>query len=182
MKTYVVDLETTDLKADIGTLIVACFGELNSEGKIVKMHSRTIGDMAGKTVAQRELNLVLWTIEKWEEADVIIGQNHKAFDQKFLQGVMLRHGINNGILAPRILIDTYQTGKGSFDMSMSMANLVDILGIGSKDAPEKSQWREANHGDPKAMERIKQRCISDVRMTAEIWNKLKPTYMRKYGK
>lgn len=133
-------------------------------------------------MAQRERKLALWAVARWTEADVLIGQNHQAFDQKFLQGVMLRHGIQDGILPKRILIDTVQAGKGRFGMSMSMANIVDVLGIGKKDAPNKGDWRNANAGDPEAIARIKERCESDVKMTAEIWRAFKPTYYARFGK
>jgi DNA polymerase III alpha subunit (gram-positive type) len=182
IKTVVVDLETTNLRSDIGTLIVACFGEMDTDGNVTTLETRDILDIGKGSVAQRERKLVLWAIEQWSNADIIIGQNHKAFDQKFLQGVMLRHGIMDGILPKRILIDTYQTGKGSFGMGMSMGNVVDVLGIGKKDAPEKGDWREANTGDPEALARIRTRCESDVVMTGEMWRRLKPTYMVKYGR
>lgn len=182
MRTYVMDFETSDFRPDIGTLLVACFGEITSTGVMRKMYTQTIDTIGKGTVAQREKMLAEWAAAKWQEADILIGQNHKAFDQKFLQGVMLRHGIQNGILEPRILIDTLQIGKGSFGMSMSMANIADVLGLGKKDAPEKGNWREANHGDPASLERIKDRCEADVRMTNLIWQKFKPLYFRKFGK
>lgn len=146
------------------------------------MLTEDIQSIGKGTVAQREKKLAQWTVDQWTDADIIIGQNHKAFDQKFLQGVMLRHGMQNGLLPKRILIDTYQTGKGNFGMSMAMGNFVDVIGIGKKDAPEKGDWREANHGDPEALARIVERCISDVKMTSEMWRILKPTYMMRYGK
>lgn len=182
MRTVVVDLETGNFRSDIGVLTIACFGELDSNGKIKSIQTRTIQDIGRGTVAQRERMLALWTVEQWQAADIVIGQNHQGFDKTFLQGVMLRHGIQDGILAKRIMIDTYQTGKGRFGMSMSMANLVDVLGLGAKDAPHKKDWRESNAGDPASLERIKERCISDVKLTALMWAKLKPTYMIRFGK
>lgn len=182
MRTYVCDIETTDFKADIGTLIVGVFGELNSDGDIAEMYTETILSIGKGSVAKREKLLCQWAVDRWQEADIIIGQNHKAFDQKFLQGVMLRNGIQDGILEPRILLDTFQIGKGNFGWSMSMGNFVDVMDIGKKDAPEKGNWREANHGDPEALARIQERCIADVKMTAEMWRVLKPLYFRKYGR
>ncbi len=145
------------------------------------METRTIHDFQGST-AQREKQLCLWTVKQWEAADIIIGQYHSVFDQKFLQGVMLRHKIQNGLLAPRILIDLVMIARGNFAMSMSMANVLNVLGLGSKDAPNKSDWREANHGDPAAVKRIAERCKSDVRNTVKIWDEFKPLYYRKKGK
>ena len=181
MRTVVMDLETTGFKSDIGTLIVACFAELDSTGNLRKMQTRTVNDYEG-TVNQREKQLCQWTVDQWQGADVIIGQYHSVFDQKFLQGVMLRHKIQHGILEPRILIDLVMVGRGSFGMSMAMANVLDVLGLGKKDAPNKADWREANHGDDASLRRIAERCKSDVRNTAKIWEEFKPLYFRKRGK
>jgi len=174
------DIETTDLRADIGGLIVSCFGELDGNGKIRQLNTQTIDKIGKGTVAQREKLLVQWTRAQWESGDIVIGQNHVGFDRHFINGVLFRH--NLPLLQPRILIDTYQTAKGQLAMSASMSNMVDIMGIGSKDAPKKEDWRLANHGDKQALDRITKRCESDVRLTAEMWNRLKPIYMQRYGR
>ena len=124
--------------------------------------------------------LAKWALQKWSEADIIIGHNHIGFDRHFLDGVLFRCGLP--IVPNRILIDTYQTAKGKLGMGSSMKNLVDIFHIGEKDAPSKDDWRLANHGDIAALDRIKVRCESDVDMTAKMWQKLKPLYMQKHGR
>ena len=174
------DIETSDLRADIGGLMVACFGELDSNGKIRVMNTQTVETIGKGTVAEREKRLVLWTKDQWEHADIIIGQNHIAFDRHFIDGVLFRYKLP--LLQKRILIDTYQTAKGQFAMSGSMKNMVDIMGIGSKDAPSKDDWRNANHGDRAALARITTRCESDVKLTAEMWDRLKPIYMTRFGR
>lgn len=180
MRTVVVDIETSDLRADIGGLMVSCFGELDANGKIVQMRTMTIDTVGGGSVAQREKKLAQWTKEQWEGADIIIGQNHVAFDRHFIDGVLFRYRIP--LLERRILIDTYQTAKGKLGMGASMRNLVDIMHLGAKDAPSKDDWRNANHGDKAALKRITERCESDVKMTAEMWDRLKPIYMSHYGR
>lgn len=160
--------------------MVSCFGELDANGKIREIRTQTIDKIGKGTVAQREKQLVIWTKEQWENADIIIGQNHVGFDRHFINGVLFRHKLP--LLEKRMLIDTYQTAKGQFAMSASMANLVDIMGIGKKDAPSKEDWRSANHGDKQALERITKRCESDVRLTAEMWNRLKFLYMQRHGR
>lgn len=132
------------------------------------------------TVAQRERKLAQWTRDRWTEADIIIGQNHISFDRHFIDGVLFRY--NEALLPKRVLIDTYLTAKGNFRMGSSMANMVDIFHIGTKDAPSKDMWREANHGDKEALERITKRCETDVEMTAALWRRLKPIYLNKYGR
>lgn len=182
MRTVVVDIETSDLRADIGGLMVSCFGELDSNGKIVQMRTETIDTITkGKgSVPVREKALALWTKAQWENADIIIGQNHIGFDRHFIDGVLFRY--REPLLQKRILIDTYQTAKGMLAMGASMGNLVDIMGIGQKDAPSKDDWRNANHGDKQALARITKRCQSDVNLTAAMWNRLKPLYMQRHGR
>ena len=174
------DIETSDLRADIGGLMVASFAELDASGKIVVTRTKNLDTIGKGTIIQREKLLAQWTKEQWENADIVIGQNHVGFDRHFIDGVLFRHRLP--LLEKRILIDTYQTAKGSFAMSASMKNMVDIMGLGSKDAPSKDDWRNANHGDSKALARITVRCEEDVRLTAAMWERLKPLYMRKYGK
>lgn len=174
------DIETSDLRADIGGLMVACFGELDSNGKVSDLRTQTVDTMGRGSVADREKRLVMWTKDQWEHADIVIGQNHVGFDRHFIDGVLFRYRLP--LLQNRILIDTYQTAKGKFAMGASMKNLVDIMGIGSKDAPSKEDWRNANHGDKEALARITERCESDVKLTAEMWERLKPVYMMKYGR
>ena len=174
------DIETTDLRADVGSLIVASFAEVDSDGKIIDLRTKTIDTIGKGTVAQRELALVKWTKAQWEHADIIIGQNHVGFDRHFIDGVLFRH--NQELLKRRILIDTYQTAKGKLGMGASMRNLVDIMHLGAKDAPSKDDWRMAGQGDKEALKRITERCESDVRMTNDMWNRLKPLYMNSYGR
>jgi DNA polymerase elongation subunit (family B) len=175
MRTYVVDLETTDLRSDIGTLIVASFGRLNDDDEVVEKYTHTIQSIGTGSVAKREKMLAQFARKKWAEADIIIGQNHKAFDRHFLDGVLFRCGLE--MLPGRLLIDTYQTAKGKLAMGTSMGNMVDIFGIGTKDAPSKDDWRRAAAGDSEALKRIMVRCESDVDMTAKLWKRLKPLYM-----
>lgn len=110
----------------------------------------------------------------------MIGQNSLAFDRWFLNGVLFRHEL--GSIPRRIHIDTYQTAKGRLGMGASMANLLDMAKLGTKDAPSKHDWREANIGDPEAVARIRERCEKDVIATAKLWQKLKPTYMERFGR
>lgn len=180
MKTVVVDLETSDLRSDIGTLLVACYGVLDDNDNVREIRTRTIQTIGRGTVAERERKLAEWARQEWADADIIIGQNHLAFDRHFLDGVLFRNSLP--VVPKRILIDTYQTAKGKFAMGSSMANMLDIWHLGKKDAPDKDDWRKANHGDKEALERITQRCETDVQATAALWRKLKPVYMDSKGR
>ncbi|KKK53487.1 hypothetical protein LCGC14_3094300 [marine sediment metagenome] len=168
-KTYVWDIETTDFKSDIGTLMVSSFLDLDSGIP----NSRTIHDFEG-TLLDQEMQLAAWTADMLVGADALIGHNIKAFDRNFLSGVLARSHMPQ---APkRTYIDTMlisQYGvKGR--IGNSMANLADIYGLPvPKDKPSKNDWRLYIGGDPGAVERITTRCETDVLVNALLWHELK---------
>jgi uncharacterized protein YprB with RNaseH-like and TPR domain len=173
MRAKVWDLETTGLKADIGSLLVAAFLDLETETLV----SRTILDFDGNW-KERELGLFLWTRDQMQTADILIGHNTKAFDRNFMNGVEFRHDLDPA--RQRFHIDTYHVArygaKGLFQ-SCSLSNLADVLGVGAKDRPAKEDWRLANSGDPESMERLRVRCEEDVLLNAAVWAKLKKYWL-----
>jgi len=170
--TQVWDIETTDFKADIGTLMVSSFLDLHSGVP----NSRTVHDFEG-TIKEREAALALWTVERITESDALIGHNVKAFDRNFLSGVLARNHLPQ---APRrTYLDTMLIARYGIKgkIGASMANLADVLGLPiPKDAPSKNDWREYIAGDPEAVERITIRCETDVIVNAMLWDELKHYY------
>jgi hypothetical protein len=167
--TQVWDIETTDFKADIGTLMVSSFLDLHSGVP----NSRTVHDFNG-TIKQREAALAAWTVEQLAYSDAVVGHNIKAFDRNFLSGVLAR---NHMPQAPkRTYIDTMLIARYGLKgkIGASMANLADVLGLPiPKDAPSKNDWREYIAGDPEAVTRITTRCELDVIVNALLWDELK---------
>ena len=177
MKTCVFDIETSNLKSDIGSLRVACFAELNSEGEIYKILTRDILEMHG------EANLAKWISHRIEEADILIGHNIKAFDKNFINGVLIRHNLPK--LPKRFYIDTLMVAR--YDMkaliqSNSLENLADYLRLSiQKDKPSKHDWRGTNDIEPVSIKRIRKRCISDVQVNTLLWEKIKPFWLEAKG-
>lgn len=175
IRTKVWDLETTSLKADIGSLLVAAFLDVDkSSGGLV---SRTINDFDG-TWEDKEEQLLMWTLEQIHDADILVGHNTKAFDRNFLNGVEFRHGLQPR--SPVLHVDTYLVArygvKGLFQ-SCSLSNIADVIGVGEKDRPAKGDWRKAISGDPESMERLRVRCEEDVKLNAAVWARLKPYWL-----
>ena len=170
--TQVWDIETTDFKADIGTLMVSSFLDLHSGVP----NSRTVHDFDG-TIKAREAALAAWTVERLIESDALIGHNIKVFDRNFLSGVLAR---NHMPQAPRrTYLDTMLIARFGIKgkIGASMANLADVLGLPiPKDTPSKNDWREYIAGDPEAVERITIRCETDVIVNALLWHELKEYY------
>ncbi len=172
MRTFVWDIETSNLRADIGSLRVACFAELDSQGKIKEIHTRDIIEMHG------EKNLAEWIVNRIKESDILIGHNSDGFDKNFINGVLIRHNLPK--LPKRIHIDTLQTARHGMKgllQSCSLENLADYFRLPiKKDKPSKHDWRGANNMEPESLQRIRERCISDVKITVLLWDKLKPFF------
>lgn len=169
MRTYVFDLECTNLRSDIGTLTVAVFGELRSDGTIRKILANDIIE------AGSEKKLLKWVYNRISEADILIGHNSLSFDKNFLNGLLARYNMPR--LPKRMHLDTMMAARygGKFlYQSVSMENLCDVLGIPiKKDKPSKNDWREGNILNPKSIRRLRRRCVQDVRCTALLWGRLK---------
>ena len=175
IKTYVFDCETTNLRSDIGTLLVASFGEMKPDGTLKPIETEDIKSMG----SERELAAWIWG--KFVDGDIFIGHNSVAFDRNFLNGVLTRLGMNR--LPYRWHLDTMQIAKGKFlYQSVSLENLADVFKVGTKDKPAKSDWREANILDEAAIGRLRKRCESDVKITAAVFNSLKPIWHERYGR
>jgi hypothetical protein len=176
--TLVWDIETTNLRSDIGALIVVAFLNLGTGEEEV----RTIYDFKGSR-AEREKQLVEWASERYASADILIGHNSQAFDKNFMNGVRARHGLEH--LPPRFHIDTYQVARNGFKgllQSYSMENLADFFRLPiQKDKPSKHDWRQANLLDEESVSRIATRCVEDVRVNALLWEKMRPYWQRWKG-
>lgn len=170
MKIFVWDIETSNLRADIGSLRVGCFALLNYGGEIKEIYTRDILEIHG------EKNLAKWIHSRFEEGDIFIGHNSKAFDRNFINGVLIRHKLPK--IPKRMHIDTLEVaryGMKSLLQSLSMENLADYFKLPiQKDKPSKHDWRGSNDMEEESIKRIRKRCISDVHVNVLLWEHLKP--------
>lgn len=164
LRLVVWDIETTNLRADIGRLVLASFLDAHT-GKLETMDYTEGGEAA----------LAAWVRDQVERADMLIGHNTKAFDRNFLNGVLARHGLQP--LPKRQHLDTYliaRYGLKGLLQSNSMDNLADFFQLDrSKYKPSKHDWRDVLV-DPESLEEIRIRCEEDVLLNLELWYALRP--------
>ena len=175
IRSYVWDLETTNLNTFMGQLIVASFLDL-SDGSI---QTRSINDYDGDN-AEKEQQLLLWVVDMLTLGDIFVGHNTIGFDLGFIRGRLSIHGLDEEVTIPkRQHWDTYQIARHGAKIrpqGYSLENLADFyrLPVG-KDKPSKHDWAASIILDPDAIERIIERCEADVVVNALLWGK-----MRKY--
>jgi len=188
IRTVVWDLETTGLRSDIGTLLVGAFLDLaTGETECRSIYDFTEPDTTdfprGEVpIIVREGQLLRWCRQQFEAADILIGHNSIGFDKNFLNGVSARHQLP--ALPKRFHIDTLSVaryGMKGLLQSNSLENVADFFGVGVKNKPSKHDWRLANATDRDAINSLKVRCGADVRLTAAVWERLKPHWVNWKG-
>lgn len=107
----------------------------------------------------------------WDAADRIIGHNFRRHDKKLLDGFYA--SIDVPLLQTKPIIDTYLDMPKMQGLSRSLENLADRWGC-----PEKKMhlseydWERAYDGIPEAVELMRQRCLSDVRINLWLYHEL----------
>jgi uncharacterized protein YprB with RNaseH-like and TPR domain len=171
----VFDVEVTNLRTDLGVLMCAAFYSL-ADGAV---ESRSKNDFGKKG----ELALVKWVRQQIVDSDMLIGHNILAFDRHFVDGVLARYNLEP--LPRRILVDTLMIARYGFQglpSGNSLRNLSSFFKLGEvKESLDKEQWRQAMD-DPQAMSELVAHCEADVRVTALLFDRLKPYWFRWQGR
>ena len=130
----------------------------------------------------KEFQLVkeLWNL--LNEADIVIGQNHRSFDIKWCNTAFVRYGLPPP--SPYKTIDTKVEAKKFFYLpSYALNNMADYFGVGRKIEHEGfSLWLKCIKGDKKAWGRMKRYNAQDVKLTEKIYLKLMPFMINHPGK
>ena len=114
------------------------------------------------------------TWEWFDEADIVIGHNMAAFDEKHLRGAWLEQGLMPP--KPWKTIDTLKVARTQFNLeSNTLAALCDRLGVPTKtDKYEASVAHAALAGDAKAQKRLRLYNEGDIKATEALFDRLRP--------
>jgi len=181
-RVYVWDIETAGLSTDIGFLMMASFLDLHT-GVMVTERMASHEQEPTWTLDEAELDVLLRVRKILEGAVVLIGHNSVSFDKCYVNGVSAKHGLPP--VGKKIHLDTYLAARYGFKgrlQSNKLSNLADFFGLGVKDHPPKADWRSAHGRDEDALARLQVRCESDVRLTALVWDRMRPHYLDWRGK
>lgn len=135
-------------------------------------------DMEGVVDTENDKQLLqeLWNL--LDEADIVVGQNHRKFDLKKINARMLMNGITKPY-SPVKTEDTLDIAKRKFGFtSNKLAWLSENLNVKFKKLDHAkfagySLWKECMKDNPDAWLEMKEYNIHDVLATEELWLKLK---------
>jgi DNA polymerase III epsilon subunit-like protein len=108
-----------------------------------------------------------------DEADGVVGFNHANFDMKKLDGQFALLGIAPP--KPPTNIDIFKTAKQMGFPSSKLDYIAQAFGIGKKvKHPGIEMWKDVLNGCEKARRKMTRYCAGDVRLTEEVYYRLRP--------
>jgi hypothetical protein len=131
----------------------------------------------GRKKVRDDKSLVRQIAELLDEADIVVGQNHKRFDLKKIHARMLQHGIDP--YSPIRIVDTKIEAGRYFGMTSRRlewmsAILTDTPKDKHKEFPGQDLWTACLDDNPRAWREMKKYNCRDVEATEKVYLKLLP--------
>ena len=170
----VFDLETTDLRANMGHILVACAKKVGTDHTYTWRIDETEGYGDSPKSMMDDSAIVTSLIEYMSDADAIVAHFGTYFDHPYLNTRALIHGLDP--LPPVHVIDPWKTAKKMLRLTNNrMGTVAEALGCSEqKYQLPWSDWRIAHYGDKAAMKRLTDYCINDVLTLEDVYLKLLP--------
>lgn len=189
-RVLLIDIETAPILAYVWSLWKQNVGlnQIKEEWYILSFCAKWLGepeiiyqDIRHEPFSDASLMQPLWDL--LNEADIIIGQNGKAFDMPKIQARLVMAGFPPP--RPYKVIDTLLMAKQQFRftsnklewMTGESSNLTAIQKSKHAKFPGFALWAECLKGNPEAWDEMKEYNIPDVTSMEELYLKLRPWYV-----
>ena len=161
-RTAILDLETSNLKADYGILLTYCIKPLGS-GNILK-GVITAKDIKKGRHGDEDRRIVTDCIADMAQFDKVITYFGKRFDMPYLRARALHMDVDFPFFGTIQHIDVFDIVKHRFCMSRKSQEVACrfLLGHTDKTHFDGSIWRDAARGDKKALAEVLDHNIKDV--------------------
>lgn len=178
MKVAVLDIETTNLNADVGFILCCCYKIIGEK----KMYTTRIDDSPGYRKKLYDDTKCVKDIYGWldrDDPDFVVIYNGKNFDVPYLETRLLNIKINGmrGRALPKFrVIDHYRTSRFKLRLhSNSMDSLAKYLKLPvQKTCFDLEVWKKAMFGDKASLNKIVYHCKKDILVLEQIHNIVKP--------
>jgi DNA polymerase III epsilon subunit-like protein len=131
-----------------------------------------------KTRGANDRKTCLMLRDRIEQADILVGFNVVDYDMKFLQSRLMRW--KERPLKSMLVIDLLKVARKIMPWTeggpnRSLANVCEFLEIEGKTKISWTSWLQATLGrDKESLSEIEIHCINDVKITAQLLDRLKP--------
>lgn len=180
-KALCLDIETSPNLAHVWGLWDQNVGlnQLVESGTVICFAAKWLGDPDSKTVFMSDFHdgheaMVEKAWELIDEADAVVHYNGRAFDIKHLNREFLLQGL--GPPSPHRDIDLLTVARSRFKFPSNKLDYVSqALGVGSKVKHAGFElWTGCLAGDKKSWATMKKYNIGDIKITEEVYYKLRP--------
>jgi len=164
----ILDIETTSLEADAGTLVSA--GLMSDTGR---------GDYLEARKTSEEKPLLSKLAKRLESYDVVVTWNGRSFDIPFLTTRLMKHELDPRPILRKPHIDLADVVKSRLRLTFTyLDHVCDFFQIERKKGPMGLDvphlYVRALEGDRKANASIREHCLDDLRATRQVFLKLRP--------
>jgi uncharacterized protein len=167
-KIVILDIETTSLEADAGTLVSA--GIMSDTGRAEYLEARRTSE---------EKSLLLKLVKRLETYDVMVTWNGRGFDIPFLTTRFMKHGLDPRPILRKSHIDLADVVKGRLRLTFTyLDHVCDFFQIDRKKGPMGLDvphlYVRALEGDRNAAGLIREHCLDDLHATRQVFLRLRP--------
>ncbi|MBO0887782.1 ribonuclease H-like domain-containing protein [Candidatus Bathyarchaeota archaeon] len=168
LRMVILDLETSSLEADAGIVVGA--GLLSESGKSAYFQAR-------KTSEEKPLLAKL--VQRLESFDAIVTWSGRGFDIPFLTSRLMKHGMDPRPVLRKTHLDLNDVVKSRLRLTFTyLDHVCDFFGIKRDKGPMGLEvphlFVRALEGDEDALKTIRAHCLDDLRVTREVFLRLRP--------
>lgn len=162
------DLETSSLEADAG--IIVGVGLMNEAGKSEYLEAKiTAGERA----------LLTKLLKRLESTDIIVTWSGRGFDIPYLTTRMLKHSMDPRPVLSKMHLDLNEVVRSRLRLTFTyLDHVCDFFGIRRDRGPMGLEvphlFVKSLEGDEASLQVIRDHCLDDLRVTREVFLKLRP--------
>ena len=163
------DLETSNLNADFGFILSACWKELGKPTKGVNIKNAP----TFKKDCTNDKWVCQQAYEALKDADILVGHFCQYFDIPYLNSRLLYHGLDP---LPKIpFVDTWRVARNGLKLhSNRLASVLEFFKLGSKTKLSGPIWVRAMSGHVPSLDYVYKHCKVDVEELEKAYLKMRP--------
>ena len=167
-KILLLDIETSSLEADAGIVVGA--GLVTEAGKTEYLEAKR---------TREEKTLLNNLLKRLETFDTIVTWSGRGFDIPYLTTRLLKHSIDPTPIIAKQHLDLNEVVRSRLRLTFTyLDHVCDFFGIRREKGPmglEVPQlFVKSLEGDQNALKMIRDHCLDDLRVTREVFLKLRP--------